>query len=134
MRYQANRAPSGLPLAEASQSFGLRPPSQSEGGGWGAFALAQKNHRLYAKDTETALTRKGICDIRALIIEDRKNLKGIIIGKQGSMLKKIGSLAREELETYLGMKVYLELFVKTIEDWKNKEEMYDYLKISEKDL
>lgn len=78
--------------------------------------------------------RKGICDIRALIIVDRKNLKGIIIGKQGSMLKKIGSLAREEIESYLGMKVYLELFVKTIEDWKNKEEMYDFLKISEKDL
>lgn len=78
--------------------------------------------------------KKGICNINALIIVDRKNLKGILIGKQGSMLKKIGSLARTDIEDYLGMKVYLELFVKTIENWKNKEEMFEFLKIDEKDL
>lgn len=78
--------------------------------------------------------RKGICDISALIIVDRKNLKGILIGKNGSMLKKIGSLAREDIEEFLGMKVYLELYVKTIENWKNKEDMFEYLKINEKDL
>ena len=78
--------------------------------------------------------KKGICNINALIIVDRKNLKGIIIGKQGSMLKKIGSLARADIEDYLGMKVYLELYVKTIENWKNKEEMFEFLKINEKDL
>lgn len=78
--------------------------------------------------------KKGICNINALIIVDRKNLKGIIIGKNGSMLKKIGSLARADIEEYLGMKVYLELFVKTIENWKNKEEMFEFLRISEKDL
>lgn len=78
--------------------------------------------------------KKGICNINALIIVDRKNLKGIIIGKQGSMLKKIGSLARADIEEYLGMKVYLELYVKTIENWKNREEMFDFLRISEKDL
>lgn len=78
--------------------------------------------------------KKGICNINALIIVDRKNLKGILIGKQGSMLKKIGSLARADIEDYLGMKVYLELFVKTIENWKNKEEMFEFLKINEKDL
>ena len=78
--------------------------------------------------------KKGICNINALIVVDRKNLKGIIIGKNGSMLKKIGSLAREDLEKFLGMKVYLELYVKTIENWKNKEEMFDFLKINENDL
>jgi len=78
--------------------------------------------------------KKGICNINALIIVDRKNLKGIIIGKNGSMLKKIGSLAREDIEDYLDMKVYLEIYVKTIENWKNKEEMFDFLRISEKDL
>ena len=78
--------------------------------------------------------KKGICNINALIIVDRKNLKGILIGKQGSMLKKIGSLARTDIEDYLGVKVYLELFVKTIENWKNKEEMFEFLKIDEKDL
>lgn len=78
--------------------------------------------------------KKGICNINALIVVDRKNLKGILIGKQGSMLKKIGSLARADIEEYLGMKVYLELYVKTIENWKNKEEMFEFLKINEKDL
>ena len=78
--------------------------------------------------------KKGICNINALIIVDRKNLKGIIIGKNGSMLKKIGSLARADIEDYLGMKVYLELYVKTIENWKNKEEIFEYLKINETDL
>ena len=68
------------------------------------------------------------------IIVDRKNLKGILIGKNGSMLKKIGSLARNDIENLLGVKVYLELYVKTIENWKNKEEIFEYLKITEKDL
>lgn len=72
--------------------------------------------------------------INALIIVDRKNLKSIIIGKNGTMLKKIGSLAREDIENLLGVKVYLELFVKTIEKWKDKEEIFEYLKITEKDL
>ena len=72
--------------------------------------------------------------INALIIVDRKNLKKIIIGKNGTMLKKIGMLARYDLEEYLDMKVYLELYVKTIENWKNKEEMFDFLRITEKDL
>jgi len=78
--------------------------------------------------------KKGICNINALIIVDRNNLKGILIGKNGSMLKKIGSLARTDIEEYLGMKVYLELYVKTIENWKNKEEIFEYLKINETDL
>lgn len=78
--------------------------------------------------------KKGICNINAIIIVDRKNLKGILIGKQGSMLKKIGTLARTDIEEYLGMKVYLELYVKTIENWKNKEEIFEYLKIDETNL
>ncbi|MGM9879594.1 MAG: GTPase Era [Bacilli bacterium] len=78
--------------------------------------------------------KKGIANINALIIVDRKNLKKIIIGKNGSMLKKIGTLARCDIESYLNMKVYLELYVKTIENWKNKEEIFDFLKITEKDL
>lgn len=78
--------------------------------------------------------KKGIADINALIIVDRKNLKKIIIGKNGSMLKKIGMLARKDIEEYLNMKVYLEIYVKTIENWKNKEEIFDFLKITEKDL
>lgn len=78
--------------------------------------------------------KKKVVNINGLIIVDRKNLKKIIIGKNGSMLKKIGTLARKDIEEYLKMKVYLELYVKTIENWKNKEEIFDYLKITEKDL
>ena len=78
--------------------------------------------------------KKGICNINALIVVDRKNLKGIIIGKNGSMLKKIGSYARDDIEKFLGIKVYLELYVKTIENWKNKEEMFEFFKINENDL
>ena len=78
--------------------------------------------------------KKGICNINALIVVDRKNLKVIIIGKNGSMLKKIGSYARDDIEKFLGIKVYLELYVKTIENWKNKEEMFEFLKINENDL
>ena len=77
---------------------------------------------------------KGRADINALIIVDRANLKKIIIGKNGSMLKKIGTKAREDIEKLLGLKVYLELYVKTIENWKEKENIFEYLKINEKDL
>lgn len=83
---------------------------------------------------ENITFKKGTCYINALIIVDRNNLKSIIIGKNGSMLKKIGTLARPEIEEYLNKKVYLELFVKTIDNWKQKESMFEYLKINEKDL
>lgn len=62
---------------------------------------------------------KIVCGV--LIIVDRDNIKKIIIGKGGSMIKEIGTKARLDLEEYYGKKVYLELFVKTIEDWRNKE-------------
>ena len=78
--------------------------------------------------------KKGMAYINALIIVDRDNLKSIIIGKNGSMLKKIGSMARSEIEELLGVRVYLELFVKTIKNWKDKEGIFEYLKINERDL
>lgn len=59
--------------------------------------------------------------IQVSIIVDRESLKRILIGKGGSMIKKIGTLAREELETYFGKKVYLETFVKVIPKWRDKE-------------
>ncbi len=59
--------------------------------------------------------------INAIIIVDRDSLKKIIIGKQGSKIKNIGTLARKEIEVLLGEKVYLELFVKTIKKWREKE-------------
>lgn len=59
--------------------------------------------------------------IHISIIVDRDSLKKIIIGSKGSMLKKIGMYARKDLENLLGKKVYLELFVKTIPKWRDKE-------------
>ena len=55
------------------------------------------------------------------IVVSRDSLKKIIIGKQGSMLKTIGSEARADIEKMLGKSVYLELFVKTVKNWRNKE-------------
>lgn len=52
---------------------------------------------------------------------ERSSQKGIIIGKQGSMLKQIGTKARKDIEILLGSKVYLELWVKVQKDWRNKE-------------
>ena len=59
--------------------------------------------------------------VHVSIIVDRDSLKKIIIGSRGSMLKKIGTYARKDLENLLGKKVYLELFVKTIPKWRDKE-------------
>ena len=66
--------------------------------------------------------KKDIVNISVDIIVDRDNIKRIIIGKNGSRLKTVGTLARTEIESELvGNKVYLELFVKTIKNWKDKE-------------
>ena len=55
------------------------------------------------------------------IIVDRESLKKIVIGKQGSMIKEIGTRARYDLEKLLGKNVYLELRVKTVKNWRDKE-------------
>ena len=65
--------------------------------------------------------RKTIADIDATIICERDSHKGIIIGKQGGMLKKIGSTARYEIERMLDMKVNLHLWVKVKKDWRDSD-------------
>ena len=71
---------------------------------------------------ETAPLPGGkICDIEATIVCERESHKGIIIGRQGSMLKKIGSNARYELEQMLEMKVNLKLWVKVRKDWRDSD-------------
>lgn len=70
---------------------------------------------------ETYEEEKNIVNLGVLVIVDRDNLKKIIIGKNGSMLKKIGTDARIDLEEYFNKKVYLELFVKTIKNWRDRE-------------
>ena len=65
--------------------------------------------------------RKKIVDIDATIICERDSHKGIIIGKQGAMLKKIGSTARFEIEKMLDLKVNLKLWVKVKKDWRDSD-------------
>ncbi|MBL4709217.1 MAG: GTPase Era [Flavobacteriales bacterium] len=62
-----------------------------------------------------------IIRIRAVIYVSRESQKGIIIGKGGTKLKLVGSLARKDLETFFGKQIYLELFVKVNKDWRNDE-------------
>ena len=62
-----------------------------------------------------------IYDIEANIVCERDSHKGIIIGKQGAMLKKIGSKARIEIENLLGNKVNLQLWVKVKKDWRDSD-------------
>jgi GTP-binding protein Era len=56
----------------------------------------------------------------AAIIVERNSQKGIVIGKQGAMLKEIGKRARMDIENLLGSKVFLELWVKVQKDWRDK--------------
>ena len=72
---------------------------------------------------EETKTNKGedIVDIGVLIICEKASHKGMLIGKQGAMLKKIGSIAREDLEAYFECKVNMTMWVKVNEDWRNKE-------------
>lgn len=62
-----------------------------------------------------------ILDISAVIFCERESHKGMVIGKNGTMLKKIGQLAREDLENFFEIKVNLQCWVKVKEDWRNKE-------------
>lgn len=63
----------------------------------------------------------SIIDIDAVIYCERANHKRILIGKQGSMLKKIGTAARIDMESFWGTKVNLKIWVKVKEDWRNRE-------------
>lgn len=65
--------------------------------------------------------KSNIIEMAVDIIVTRDSLKKIIIGKQGNMLKTIGSEARADIERMLGKQVYLELYVKTVKNWRNKE-------------
>jgi GTP-binding protein Era len=66
---------------------------------------------------------KDIIDIEANIYCEKDSHKGILIGKEGKMLKKIGSLSRQEMENLLGAKVFLQLWVKVKPDWRNSDNM-----------
>lgn len=77
---------------------------------------------------------KKLCSIDATIVCERESHKGIIIGKGGSMLKKIGSLARPDIEDMLEMKVFLQLWVKVRKDWRDSDLLMKNYGYNPKDL
>lgn len=77
-----------------------------------------------ACDVDEMTTRKdGMIYIRATIYCERDSQKGIIIGKNGTLLKELGAEAREDIQRLLAAKVYLDLWVKVKKDWRNKSGM-----------
>lgn len=70
---------------------------------------------------------KNLIDIQANIYCEKDTHKGILIGKEGKMLKKIGTTARQEIENLLGSKVFLQLWVKVKPDWRNSNLMLKIL-------
>ncbi|SFB91379.1 GTP-binding protein Era [Parapedobacter composti] len=95
--------------------------------------IREKVFKLYEQEipysTEVVITafkeEPAITRISAEIIVERDSQKNIIIGKGGSMIKKVGTYARQDIEEFLQQKVFLELFVKVIPDWRKKD---NYLK------
>jgi len=95
--------------------------------------IREKVFKLYEKEipysTEVIVNsfkeEEKIIRIAAEIIVERDSQKNIIIGTGGSMIKKVGTFARQDIEEFLHKKVFLELFVKVIPDWRSKK---NYLK------
>ena len=76
-------------------------------------------HGTAVEITKFSERDSGIIDIDATIYCEKASHKGIIIGKQGAMLKKISSMARKDMEKFMGTKVYLETWVKVKENWRD---------------
>ena len=74
-----------------------------------------------------------VVHIQVLVVVDRDNIKKIIIGKGGSMLKEIGTRARHDMEEFLGKKVFLETYVKTLKNWRDEEKYFLELGLKEED-
>ena len=76
---------------------------------------------------------ENIVHIQVLIVVDRDNIKKIIIGHNGSMLKEIGTRARKDMENFLGKKVFLETYVKTLKNWRDQEKYFVELGLKDED-
>ncbi|MCL1939013.1 MAG: GTPase Era [Candidatus Azobacteroides sp.] len=66
---------------------------------------------------------KDIIRIKTLIVVERDSQKGIIIGDKGKAIKKVGSMARKEIEKFFNKKIFLEIFVKVEKDWRNRDQL-----------
>lgn len=78
--------------------------------------------------------KKDIVNISVDIIVDRDSIKKIVIGKNGQLLKSVGMEARKDIQELVGKKVFLELYVKTIKNWRDKERYLTELGFNEKDF
>jgi len=78
-------------------------------------------HGTAVEITKFSQRDDGVIDIEATIICEKDSHKGIIIGKKGAMLKKIGELARKDIERFMGDKVYLQTWVKVKENWRDSQ-------------
>lgn len=74
-------------------------------------------------EVETYTEAESLISIRAVIYVARESQKGIIIGHKGSMLKRVGTGARKEMENFLGKKVFLEMYVKVAREWRDSPGM-----------
>ena len=83
---------------------------------------------------ENMIFKKTIVDVEATIICERDSHKGIIIGKQGAMLKKIGTMARRDIEELVEQKVNLKLWVKVKKDWRDSDYLLKNFGYNQKEL
>lgn len=78
-------------------------------------------HSIAVTIEDMRVESNGVVHISAVIYVERDSQKGIIIGKNGSLLKQVGAQARADIEALLGSKTFLELWVKVKKDWRNQE-------------
>lgn len=124
LRLLQEEVPHGIAVSIVRMKF----REKTSGNGGQAKATAK------GAGTETENGAVTICDIDADIICERESHKGIIIGRGGEMLKKIGTAARTDIENMLDCKVNLKLFVKVRKDWKDNETLMKSLGYNMKDL
>ena len=78
--------------------------------------------------------KANIVNITVDVIVDRDSIKKIVIGKNGQLLKSVGIEARKDIEALLGKQVYLELYVKTLKNWRDKEKYFQELGFNELEI
>lgn len=93
--------------------------------------IREKSLLIYQKEVPYSIEvvveefkdEEDIIRIRAIILVERDTQKGIVIGHKGESLKKLGTLARKDIELFFEKKVYLQLYVKVEKDWRNRDNM-----------
>ncbi|WP_314584567.1 GTPase Era [Paenibacillus terrigena] len=78
-------------------------------------------HSIAVAIEDMKVQENGVVNIMAVIYVERDSQKGIVIGKQGALLKEVGKQARKDIENLLGSRIFLELWVKVKKDWRNQD-------------